>query len=44
MYYIAVYNAYSNFLLVRTLFLRVNEFANISEKEVLANIFKFTVV
>ena len=39
----AVYNVYSNFLIARTLFLRGDEFANISENYVVAKISEFTV-
>ena len=40
----AVYKAYSNSLLARTLFSRGNEFANINKNLVLANISEFTVL
>ena len=39
----AVYKAYSNSLLVRTLFSRGNIFTNIGENQVLAKISEFTV-
>ena len=40
---LAVYKAYCNSLIARTLFSRGNEFANISENYVLAKISGFTV-